>query len=394
VTIAPEGDGPEGPGPMTVALVIRSLDDGGAQRQLYNLAAGLHRRGDRVVVLSHFPGGRFADALRADGVEVDDLGRGARTDPRYVLRLLGKLRAVAPDLVACYLVDSNILGLIERVTSPRAPVVLGIRSDAPNRHAGSRIGRALPTLERRLARLADAVVVNSHRGERYLVEHGYPARLVHEVDNGIDIDAFRPDPARRAVTRAAWRVEDGERLVGFVGRRHPQKGIPILLEAARRVADRDPSVRFVLIGKATDRGYAGELSAQASSLGLVPPLLTWLDSYPEMPAAYNAFDLLVNSSYSEGLANCVAEALACGTPCVVTDVGDSARLVGDPRRVVGPGRAGALADAVLAALEEAPAPGELRARALPYDLETMVDRTRRVYVDVLERRAHLRGVGV
>lgn len=375
-------DGP----PMTVALVIRSLDDGGAQRQLTNLAVGLHRRGDRVVVLSHFPGGRFADELRAAGVEVDHLDRGPRTDPRYVLRLLRRLRAESPDVVACYLVDSNVLGLLSRVTSPRAAVVLGIRSDSPNRHAGTRIGRALPTVERHLARLADAIVVNSRRGERYLLDHGYPADRVHEVDNGIDLGLFRPDPAKRATTREAWGVAAGERLVGFVGRGHPQKGIPVLLEAARRVADRDPSVRFVLIGKTVDRGYADELSTLAGSLGLTAPRLAWLPSHPDMPAAYNAFDVLVNSSFSEGLANCIAESLACGTPCVVTDVGDSAALVGDPRRVVPPGEPGPLAEAVLAALDERSDGEEVRAAVSGYDLDTMVERTRDVYVGVLDRR--------
>jgi len=171
-----------------------------------------------------------------------------------------------------------------------------------------------------------------------------------------------------------------------VGRRHQQKGIPDFLEAARRIADRLPTVRFVCIGRNLEADYTAQLFEQAEDLGLVPPLLTWHESYPDMTAAYNAFDLLVNASYQEGLANCIAESLACGTPVVATDVGDSALILADPRRVVEPGSVDQLADAVVAALDEDDVREKIRAGMMHYDLDTMVDRTRALYADILRPR--------
>ena len=181
-------------------------------------------------------------------------------------------------------------------------------------------------------------------------------------------------------------------LIGFVGRQHPQKGIPVFLEAARQVADCCPSARFVIIGRSLQADYSAELRTIADALDLRSPLLRWSSSYPDMQAVNNAFDLLVSSSFTEGFPNNVAEALACGTPCVVADVGDSARIVADPRRGVPPGDPKQLAHACLQVVGDTSADGgaNLRALVLGFDIDSMVERTRAVYVDVLTRRANSR----
>jgi len=81
------------------------------------------------------------------------------------------------------------------------------------------------------------------------------------------------------------------------------------------------------------------------SLGITERLI-WAGTFSDLLTVYNALDLLVSSSTSEGFSNVIGEAMACGVPCVVTDVGDSALIVGDTGNIVPPGDSHALAQAL------------------------------------------------
>jgi glycosyltransferase involved in cell wall biosynthesis len=372
---------------VKVALLIRFLDVGGAQRQLSVLALGLHDRGDDVVVLTAFPGGSFAEQLVNAGVRVESFHKGLSGDLRYLIRLRRLLHRERPDILGCYIGDSNVLGALYKLTAPRTRVVMGLRDDRPNIFPDTLRGRSIPILETMLSHVVDATVVNSRRGAANALERRFPADRLHQIDNGIDTSMFRPSLEDRIGARSEWAIADGEVLVGYVGRLDTQKGLPILLPVFRHLANRFPHVRFVCIGKTKEPDYTTQVHTHAASLGLSEPLLRWIPAYPNMRGAYNAFDLLVSASYHEGFANNIAEALACGTPCVVTDVGDSGRLVGDQGLVVPPGDPDALVEACMQAIESRlPADRDaVRARVLGFGVDVMIERTRSLYVQLLKR---------
>jgi glycosyltransferase involved in cell wall biosynthesis len=164
------------------------------------------------------------------------------------------------------------------------------------------------------------------------------------IHNGIDTQRFRLDMAGRYRTRREWGVAAHELLIGLVARLDPMKDHPTFLRAAHLVCNQRNDVRFVCIGNGP-AAYKRELQLLAHTLGVNGRLL-WIEAFDEMAAAYNAMDLAVSTSNcGEGFSNAVGEAMACGTPCVVTDVGDSARIVGNPEQVVPPGNPRALAAA-------------------------------------------------
>ncbi|MCX6064368.1 MAG: glycosyltransferase [Chloroflexi bacterium] len=157
------------------------------------------------------------------------------------------------------------------------------------------------------------------------------------------------------------------------------KDHPTFLRAAQLVARKIPNSRFVCVGRGP-QAYRDEMRAMAESL-LERDSVLWIDDCKddEMPAAYNAFDLLVSSSYGEGLPVVLGEAMSSGVPCVVTDVGDSAFAVGDTGLAVPPQSPELLSDAICKILVM-PEPDQLilgkkaRQRVLDhFSIEKLVD---------------------
>jgi glycosyltransferase involved in cell wall biosynthesis len=332
--------------PIRLLVLIHSFDTGGAQRQLIALLKGLDRGSFRVTVVSMQPGGGMADEMRAvPGVEWIPLERrpGWGLLP-FALQLRAAARALEPDLVYGYMGPARIAVLLLPRKCSR--IIWGVRdSNMDLRHYGW-MAHAGFRLERMFAGRPDLILANSQAGRDYVVSRGFPPHKTRVVDNGIDTGRFRADPVGRARLRNAWRVPPQSLLVGVVGRLDPMKGHRDFLSAAAMLARRKPGVHFVCVGDGPP-GYRAELAALARDLGL-ERLLTWAGEERDMSAAYSAFDIAVSSSaFGEGFSNVVAEAMACGVPCVVTDVGDSARIVGDAGVVVPAQQPAALAEGIL-----------------------------------------------
>jgi glycosyltransferase involved in cell wall biosynthesis len=182
------------------------------------------------------------------------------------------------------------------------------------------------------SRFPDLIIVNSWAGKQHHIAHGYCGDRMMVIPNGIDTEHYRPDREAGRHVRAEWGVAEDELLVGLVGRLDPMKDHTTFLRATALVTEERSDVRFVCAGDGPEQ-YRRELLALGESLGLGARLI-WAGARSDMPAVYNAFDMAVSSSYGEGFPNAVGEAMACGVPCVVTDVGDSARIVGETGIVV------------------------------------------------------------
>jgi glycosyltransferase involved in cell wall biosynthesis len=336
--------------PIRLLVLIHSFDTGGGQRQLIALLKGLDRASFRVTVVSMQPGGGMADEIRAiAGIEWIPLERrpGWGLLP-FALRLRAVARAIEPDLVYGYMGPARIAVLL--LPRKRSRIIWGVRdSNMDLRHYGW-MAHAGFRLERMFAGRPDLILANSQAGRDYVVSTGFPRDKTRVVENGIDTERFRVDAAGRERLRAAWRVPPRALLAGVVARLDPMKGHRDFLCAAALLARRRKDLRFVCIGGGPD-SVRGELRAAASALGL-ETVLTWAGEERDMAAAYSALDVAVSCSvFGEGFSNAIGEAMACGVPCVVTDVGDSARIVGDAGLVVPPRDPAALAQGVLRMLE-------------------------------------------
>jgi len=350
---------------VRIALLIRSLRTGGAERQLVTLARGLARLGHDVEVLSFYPGDAFEDELRGSGVGVNVLEKRGRWDlPGFVSRLARRLRALRPDVLHGYLGVPNLLCAALRPLLPHTRIVWGVRASELQMHLYDDRWVGLEyRLEALLSSLPDLVIVNSHAGLEHAAKRGFPRSRMVVVPNGFDTARFRPDPEARARVRREWAVADDEKLVGLVARLDPIKDHPTFLRAAALLRARRKDVRFVCVGDGTS-GYRAELERLARQLGLDERALRWAGARADVPAVDNAFDVACCSSTSEGFPNVVAEAMACGRPCVVTDVGDAARVVGELGLVVPRGAPEPFAHALDRLLDQPPAAESIRRRVV------------------------------
>jgi glycosyltransferase involved in cell wall biosynthesis len=362
-----------------LVLLARKLDQGGAERQIVTLAKALRERGSDVHVVLFYFGGVFDDELADAGVPTHFVGKRGRWDVvGFFARLIGILRNLRPTTIYSFLDLPNILAALIGLFVGRPRIVWSIRAAGMEMRHYDWISRLIPKLEAALVRLADVVVANSHAGKAWAAGRGFPADKIMVVENGIDTDRFQFDAAGRERVRAEWKVGNGEIAIGLVARLDVMKDHRNFLRACAILAKRWEDLRFVCVGGGAS-AYRAELDGFAVALGIANRLI-WAGSRSDMPAVLSALDIASSSSFGEGFSNAIAESMACERPCVVTDVGDSARIVGEFGEVVPPRDPDAFASAMIRMLdridENAEIGSQARARIVnEFSVEHMVVRT-------------------
>jgi glycosyltransferase involved in cell wall biosynthesis len=330
-----------------VVFLIRDLNYGGAQRQLVTLVKALHQEDCFDVTVLHFYcGGSLLKDMIDRGIPTISLEKQERWDVLgFFGRLFGHLKRIQPDVLHGYLGESNIVTMFLKPLFPSTRIIWGIRgSNTPSDRYGW-LGSILSQLERLLSSFTDLIVVNSHTGKADYVNQGFASDKMVVISNGIDTERFVPDSEAGAKVRSEWGISENTILIGLVGRLSPMKDHHTFLKAATLLSKVREDVRFVCVGVG-EENYAKELYQLTDDLGIAEKII-WAGGRSDMPAVFNALNIACSSSSDgEGFPNVVGEAMACGVPCVVTDVGDSAWIVGDKGVVVPPKNPEALKTAI------------------------------------------------
>jgi len=340
-------------------ILTRDWSIGGAERQVVELLKVIDKRSIDICAATFYGTGPLRRELQGlPGVRLWNLRKRGRWDVvPFLLRAVRLARRVRPDVIHGYQGFPNLLTLILGwVTGART--VWGMRASNMDMRRYDWLRRIEAALETLCARAADLIIVNSEAGRRYHVARGFPEERTIMIPNGIDVERFRPDAKARTRMRWAWGVGGSDRLIGLICRLDPMKDHATFLAAAKLLADERPEVRFICVGDGPSE-YASGLHALAARLGLERRVF-WKPQTDEIAPVYAALDVLTSTSrYGEGFPNVVAEAMATGVPCVVTDVGDSAFIVGDTGIVVPVGHPQALAAAWRRLLDEQTGPRPL-----------------------------------
>ncbi|MGH7075640.1 MAG: glycosyltransferase [Stellaceae bacterium] len=326
---------------MRILHVTTALDVGGAEMMILKLASHARFTNSVLALLNWGPMGELFQEQRI-GVTALGLPKpGAVIGmPREVHRVF---RAFRPDIIQGWLYHGNLLAsLLGPIYG--IPVLWNIRQLV---HA--------PEIEKRHTRATLRMLTWLHRVPRRIIYNSEIARAQHEaiglphdkgvvIPNGFDTEKFRPDPAARAAVRQELGISESAILVGQIGRDHVMKAHDVFLGAAKIVADKSRQTYFVIAGRGVDQNQ--RLFNLRAQLGLVDKVRL-LGHRADVERLTAALDIACNSSFTEAFSNAIGEALACGLPAVVTEVGDSVRIIGAAGRHVPPNNATALAAAIL-----------------------------------------------
>jgi glycosyltransferase involved in cell wall biosynthesis len=378
---------------VKLVFIISALDVGGAEIALLKLLERINPATHSVQVISLTTLGPIGERIGNLGVAVEALGMRRSTMGLHALaRVIRLLRQARPDVVQTWLYHADLLGGVA-ARMARVPVLIwGVRSSDFLRSYTRFTTRTVFSLCARLSSLLpDCVVYNSNKGREFHHSRGYRERSSQVIPNGIDARQFAPDEAARRDVRVELGVAHETPLVGMIARFDPLKNHRGFIEAAAELHRARPDVHFVLAGQGVDWSN--------------PTLAGWIDS-ADLRGVFNllgrrddiarltaSFDIAALASVSEAFPNVLAEAMASGVPCVATNAGDAALILGDTGAIVPVGDMRALAakmaDMLALPQEERRLRGErARARVMSeFNLEVMANRYLEVYADVAGRKS-------
>lgn len=362
------------------------LATGGAERMLVKLVSHLHGRSCDFSVVSLLDAGTQGPLLRDLGVPVEALRvRRLLALPAVPLRMRRCVRRFRPDVIQGWMYHGNLAAtLARRLAGSHARLFWGIRQTFYGMAHERPLTRLVIRANAALSSAPERIVYNSSLSRAQHAAAGFKDGRGIVIPNGFDIELFRPNPAARAAARSGLGIPERAEVVGLVARDHPMKDHANFLAAAGRVARARPEVYFVLAGAGVDPSNA-RLEALVAQAGL-RGRARLLGEVADVQQLYPAFDVAVlASAWGEAFPNVLGEALACAVPCVATDVGDAAAVVGDAGRIVPPADSERLSAAIVDVLnlgaEGRRALGRAGRRRVErhYSLAAIADRYRALY---------------
>jgi glycosyltransferase involved in cell wall biosynthesis len=324
--------------------LITTLDVGGSEMMLYRLLKSINvdRFENRVISLVS-PGdvGTLIAALKIP-VESLYMPRG-RPTLRGFFQLIRQIKAYQPAVLQTWLYHADLLGLLAGKVAGVKNILWNVRSSNMDMSEYRRLSGWTLRACSGLAALPRGVVINSRAGLRYHKSIGYHPRRWELIPNGVDTKLFRPQPSARQMLLTELGLANDVLLIGYVARFDPMKDHATFLQAAREFVNAGYNPHFVLCGA----DMIGSNNALASMIDAfdIRERISLLGPRRDIANLTAAFDLATSSSLTEGFPNTIAEAMSCGVPCVVTNVGDAAEIVAETGVVIPPQNAAQLAAA-------------------------------------------------
>lgn len=339
----------------SVLHIITGLHDGGAEAVLFRLCT--HDAGSTHHVVSMMGPGKYGPLLKAKGIRVTclDMPRG-RLTVKGVIRLWRLIKHERPDVVQTWMYHADLVGGVVARLAGSKNVVWGIRNTTLSPQESTPGTIRVAQLCARLSTLVPRrILCCAEKAREVHAALGYDERRMRVVANGYDLSLFHPDPTAREHLRHTLGIAPDTAVVGFVARFDPQKDHVGLLQGLRILRERGVSPLCVLVGSGVDDNNTA-LKTTIAELGLTTQVRL-LGRRTDIPAIMNALDLhVMSSAYGEAFPNALAEAMACGTPCISTNVGDAAMIVDDTGWVIPPRNPEALATALGEAIAESTTP--------------------------------------
>lgn len=305
---------------IRIAHVTYDMDVGGAETVIAHLASRCDpKRFETRLYCTQGKIGALGRSLVKKGIHIETFGRRPGFDRRLVARLAQKTRDDRLDILHCHQYTPFVYGAIGSLRT-RAKVVFTEHGRFhPDCLRAKRVlaNALLSHLTARITTISEATREALVRYERF------PRKRIEVIYNGIDLG--RIDGNGGSVTRGALGIEPGAFVLGTVARLDSIKNQAMMIRALGAIAARHPEAVLLVVGEGPERVELERLSRQEGLEGKVILVGHRTDAL----SFYPLFDVFLLTSFSEGTAMTILEAMAAEVPCVVTDVGGNPELVSD-----------------------------------------------------------------
>lgn len=330
--------------------IITGLNDGGAEAVLFRLCE--HDKKNIHIVVSLMDEGKYGLLIEKSGINVHYLNMPpGRIRFLSLIKLFKLIRETKPDVVQTWMYHADLIGgVIARLAGVRN-VVWGVHHSNLIKGQSKSSTILIAKINAVLSYFVPRHIIYCAKKSRQVQEgFGFNKNIGKVVSNGYNVIDFTINQLSGEIFRKELELASECFLIGNVGRYHPLKDYKTFSEAINLLDNHDEKIKVAIVGTG--------LTAKNEELALLfnksngVEHTKFLGRRNDIPSIMNGFDLFVLTSTSEAFPNVLNEAMACGTPCVTTDVGDAAFIVGDTGWVVPSKNPGAIASAILIAISE------------------------------------------
>ena len=333
-------------GRIRILFVITGLGTGGAEMMLFKFLSRLDRIKFSPYLISLIPGGVFEKRIKDLKIPIYSLNMSQGIpNPFALLKFKKYLNLIEPDIIQGWMYHANFLALCSKLLwNSNVPILWSIHHSVGSLKNEKISLAMLIRLTAFFSSKPNKVIFSANIGKNQHVKLGYQSVNSLAINDNFDLTVFKQFKSSICL-RETLNIEKKSLLVGSLARFHPMKDHLGLLRAAVEIVRRHSFVHFVLAGPNID-SLNLELNSFIAANGLESNVHL-LGEIHYVPDFLNSIELYISSSaYGESFPNVIGEAMACGVPCIATDVGDSKYIIGDAGIVVRPNNPKALCEAI------------------------------------------------
>ena len=322
---------------IKIALIVRSLETGGTERQVIEIASGLNKENFKAYIISFYNKGELIELAKKKNIEIIFIGKKNRYDFIYFLyKFFTSTNKSKPDIIHSFLDSPNIFSSIYKFFFRKPVLIWGIRSSNMDLTKYKKIRTISKFIELYLSKLPNEIVYNSFNA----IKNNYKYKTKYSIiQNGIDTNKFFKSDDYRVEYRNRWGLDNSFFIIGMVARFDPKKDHETFIKASKIISSKRTEIRFALV-----TNYKNKLIDLIDFYGMKKYFIIETD-ITETNKIYPAFDInTLSSAFGEGFPNVIAEGMACATPTIATDTGDSKEIIGNNELIITPKDPNALAN--------------------------------------------------